>query len=327
MSLVHRVVVLALPQVFPFELGIPARVFGAALGPDGRALYEVVTCSVDGRAVATNADFTIGVHRGLDALAAADTVVVAPTDAAVDPTDPDDAALDAAGLALVGLPTGIRVASICTGAEVLARAGLLDGRPATTHWGHVAAFRARHPRVQVDPDVLYVDDGDVLTAAGAASGIDLCLHLVRADHGVEVANRAARACVVPPHRAGGQAQYIDHPMPAPAAASTAATRSWALDRLDSPLDLATLAGHAAMSVRTFTRRFRDEVGTSPNRWITDQRLALARRLLETTDLPVDHVAQRVGIGTAASLRLHLHAAIGVSPIAYRRTFRPEPSPT
>jgi transcriptional regulator GlxA family with amidase domain len=133
--------------------------------------------------------------------------------------------------------------------------------------------------------------------------------------------------VVPPHRAGGQAQYIDHPMPAPAEASTAATRSWALARLDAQLDLATLADHAAMSVRTFTRRFRDEVGTSPNRWITEQRLALARRLLETTDLPVDHVAQRVGIGTAASLRLHLHAAIGVSPITYRRTFRTQPTPT
>jgi transcriptional regulator GlxA family with amidase domain len=313
--------VLALPGVFPFELGIPARVFGAALDGDGRALYEVVTCSVDGRPVATNSDFTIGVQRSLGALHEADTVVVPPTDATLAPTPAVADVLDAAGAALLGLPATTRVASICTGAEVLARAGLLDGRPATTHWGHAEAFRARHPRVRLDPDVLYVDDGDVLTAAGAASGIDLCLHLVRRDHGVEVANRAARACVVPPHRAGGQAQYVDHPVPAPAGASTADTRVWALGRLDAPLDLATMAGHAAMSVRTFTRRFRDEAGMSPNQWLTQQRVALARRLLETTDLTVDQVAQRVGIGTAASLRLHMSASLGVSPTAYRRTFR------
>ena len=167
------------------------------------------------------------------------------------------------------------MASICTGADVLARAGLLDGRPATTHWRHAEAFRARYPEVRLDPDVLYVDDGNVLTAAGAASGIDLCLHLVRRDHGVEVANRAARACVVPPHRAGGQAQYVDHLMPVSAEASTADRRSdWALERLGAHLDLATMATHAAMSVRTFTRRFRDEVGMSPNRWLTQQRLVL-----------------------------------------------------
>jgi transcriptional regulator GlxA family with amidase domain len=322
MPTVHRVVVLALPGVIPFELGIPARVFGAALDGHARALYEVVTCSVDGRPVATNADFTIGVRHDLSALQDADTVVVPPADTELVPTPEVADALDAAGGALRGLPAETRVASICTGADVLARAGLLDGRPATTHWRHAEAFRARHPEVQLDPDVLYVDDGDILTAAGAASGIDLCLHLVRRDHGVEVANRAARACVVPPHRAGGQAQYVDHLIPVSAEASTADTRSWALERLDAQLDLATMAAHAAMSVRTFTRRFRDEVGMSPNRWLTQQRLALAQRLLETTDLPVDQVAQRVGIGTAASLRLHMSAALGVSPTAYRRTFRP-----
>ena len=321
MSTVHRVVVLALPGVFPFELGIPARVFGAALDGDGRALYEVMTCSVDGRPVATNADFTIGVQHDLSALAKADTAVVPPTDATLAPTPEMADVLDAAGAALLALPAQTRVASICTGADVLARVGLLDGRPATTHWRHAEAFRARHPEVRLDPDVLYVDDGNVLTAAGAASGIDLCLHLVRRDHGVEVANRAARVCVVPPHRAGGQAQYVDHPVPASAEASTAATRSWALERLDAQLDLATMAAHAAMSVRTFTRRFRDEVGMSPNQWLTQQRLTLARRLLETTDLSVDHVAQRVGIGTPASLRLHISASLGVSPTAYRRTFR------
>ncbi len=322
----HRVVVLALPGVFPFELGIPARVFRAATDPEGRPLYEVVTCSVDGRDVPTNADFVVGVQRGLSALAAAGTVVVPPSDSSLAPTAATVAAAAAARAALARLRPGVRVASICTGADLLAEAGLLDGRPATTHWGHAEAFQARFPRVRLDPRVLYVDDGDVLTSAGAASGIDLCLHLVRRDHGVEVANRAARSCVVPPHRDGGQAQYIDHPVPAPAEASTAATRAWALARLDTPLTLAGLAGHAAMSVRTFTRRFRDEVGMSPNRWLTQQRVALARRLLETTDLPVDRVAQRAGMGTAASLRLHMAATLGVSPTAYRRTFRAGPDP-
>ena len=333
MPRLHRVVVLALPGVFPFELGIAARVFGAARDAEGRALYEVVTCSVDGRPVATNADFRVAVERDLTATSEADTVVVPPIDVTGEPTPADDALLDAAGAALRALlsppepgrghgpAADVRVASICTGADVLARAGILDGRPATTHWGHAEVFRARYPRVRLDPDVLYVDDGDVLTAAGAASGIDLCLHLVRRDHGVEVANRAARACVVPPHRDGGQAQYIEYPEPAPADASTAEARAWALQHLDAPLDLATLAGRAAMSVRTFTRRFRDEVGLSPNRWLTQQRVALALRLLETSDLPVDQVAQRVGMGTAASLRLHLAASVGVSPTAYRRTFR------
>jgi transcriptional regulator GlxA family with amidase domain len=317
MSPSHRVAVLALPGVFPFELGIPSRVLGAARDGHGRRLYEVVTCSIDGADVTTNQDFAVRVGRDLSALATADTVVVPPADVPPPP---------AAIAALRAVRPGIRVASICTGADVLAEAGLLDGRPATTHWGHADAFRARYPDVRLDPGVLYVDDGDVLTSAGAASGIDLCLHLVRRDHGVAVANRAARACVVPPHRDGGQAQYVDQPVPPTDGASTAATRAWALDRLDASLTLATLAAHAAMSVRTFTRRFRDEVGMSPNRWLAQQRVALARRLLETTDMPVERVAERAGLGTAASLRLHMAGAVGVSPTAYRRTFRSAPGP-
>jgi transcriptional regulator GlxA family with amidase domain len=308
----HRVAVLALPGVFPFELGIPSRVLGSARDGRGRRLYDIVTCSSDGGDVATNEDFAVRVGHGLAALAEADTVVIPPADAPPPP---------AAIAALRRLRPGMRLASICTGADVLAEAGLLDGRPATTHWGHADTFRARYPAVRLDPGVLYVDDGDVLSSAGAASGIDMCLHLVRRDHGVAVANRAARACVVPPHRDGGQAQYIDQPVPAPDGASTAATRAWALARLDAPLTLAALAAHAAMSVRTFTRRFRHEVGLSPNRWLTQQRIALARRLLETTDLPVERVAERAGLGTAASLRLHMADAVGVSPTAYRRTFR------
>jgi len=213
------------------------------------------------------------------------------------------------------------VMSICTGAFVLAAAGLLDDRPATTHWAHVERFRTRYPRVKLDPDVLFVDDGDILTSAGVAAGIDLCLHVIRRDHGSEVANRAARRCVVPPWRDGGQSQFIERPVPAAGDATTGPTRAWALDRLDQPLDLDTLAGHARMSLRTFTRRFREETGMSPGRWLVRQRVELARRLLEGTDLPIERVAAQAGFGTAASLRQHLHAAVGVAPAAYRRTFR------
>lgn len=213
-----------------------------------------------------------------------------------------------------------RIMSICTGAFVLAAAGLLDERAATTHWREAARFAALFPRVRLDPDVLFIDDGDVLTSAGVAAGIDLCLHVIRRDFGSEVANRAARRCVTPPWREGGQAQYIDRPLPDPGGTSTAPTRSWMLQRLAEPLELATLAEHATMSVRTFTRRFREETGLSPARWLLSQRVEHARRLLESTDLPVDEVARRAGFGTSVSLRQHLHAAVGVAPLTYRRTF-------
>ncbi|WP_235030597.1 GlxA family transcriptional regulator [Nonomuraea solani] len=225
----------------------------------------------------------------------------------------------AAALAL--FPAGARIVSICTGAFTLAAAGLLDGRPATTHWNLAARFRELFPEVALDAGVLFVDDGDVLTSAGAASGVDVCLHLVRKDHGSQVANRVAGRCVVPPWRDGGQAQYIEQPVPEPSAAGTAATREWALQRLDEPLTLTDLAGHARMSLRTFARRFQDEVGMSPGQWLIQQRVARARELLESSDLPVEQIAGRVGFATAASLRQHLHVAIGVSPQAYRRTFQ------
>ncbi|MFB4265091.1 GlxA family transcriptional regulator [Nonomuraea sp. GTA35] len=308
----HRVVVLALDGVYPFELGIPQRVFGVADG-----LYEVVTCTVDGRPVRTCADFTIMADRGPEALASADTVIIPPYTAA-----PDSAELPApVADALALIPAGARIVSICTAAFTLAAAGLLDGRPATTHWALAPRFRELFPRVALDANVLFVDDGDVLTSAGAASGVDVCLHLVRKDHGSQVANHVARRCVVPPWRDGGQAQYIEQPVPEPSATGTAATREWALTRLDQPLTLTDLARHARMSLRTFARRFRDEVGTSPGRWLIQQRVARARELLESSDLPVEVIAARVGFGTAASLRQHLHAAIGVSPQSYRHTFQ------
>lgn len=304
--------VLALDGVYPFELGIPSRIFGAA---DGR--YEVLTCSVDGQPVRSSADFTIGVEHGPEILATADTVVVA----SMTPTDiPAELSAEVAA-ALARIRPDARIVSICTAAFVLAAAGLLDGRRATTHWQVTDAFRRRHPHVDLDPDVLFVDDGRILTSAGAASGVDVCLHIVRTDHGSELANAVARRCVVPPFRDGGQAQYIEQPVPESGAASTAATRAWALEHLDEPLTLADLAAHARMSLRTFARRFNDEVGLSPGRWLIQQRVARARHLLESSDLSVDQIAGQVGFATGASLRQHLHAAIGVSPQAYRRTFQ------
>ncbi|MEV7417799.1 helix-turn-helix domain-containing protein [Streptomyces sp. NPDC089919] len=315
----HRIAVLALPGVPPFELGIPSRVFGSAVGEDGEPLYEVTVCTADGAPVLSDAGFTVQPAAGPEALTAADTVIVPPTHAMPElgrggPLPPAVAA------AIAGIRPGTRLVSICTGSYVLAAAGLLDGRPATTHWNLALEFRRAYPRVRLDEDVLFVDDGDVLTSAGVAAGVDLCLHVIRRDHGAATANRAARMCVVPPWRDGGQAQYIDRPVPEPTVATTTATRAWALDRLDAPLTLAELAAHAGMSLRTFTRRFRDEVGTTPVQWLTAQRLELARGLLETSDLPVDLVAHRAGFGSGNSLRQHMRAALGVSPIAYRRTF-------
>lgn len=305
-------VVLALDGVYPFELGIPSRIFGAA---DGR--YEVLTCTVDGQPVRTNADFTVGVEHGPEILATADTVVVA---SMAIPHIPTDLSAEVAA-ALARIRPDARIVSICTAAFVLAAAGLLDGRKATTHWCVVDLFQRRYPHVEIDPDVLFVDDGRILTSAGAASGVDVCLHIVRTDHGSELANSVARRCVVPPFRDGGQAQYIEQPVPRSGAASTAATRDWALERLDEALSLADLAGHARMSLRTFARRFNEEVGMSPGRWIVQQRVTRARHLLESSDLSVDQIAGHVGFATGASLRQHLHAAIGVSPQAYRRTFQ------
>jgi transcriptional regulator GlxA family with amidase domain len=310
----HRVVVLALDGVIPFELGIPGRIFGAARGPGDESLYEVLTCTLDGGPVRTAADFAIVVDHDATVLAGAGTVVIPPF---AGPYSEERLAT-----ALTGVRPGTRIMSICTGSFVLGAAGLLDGRPATTHWAEAGHFQKLFPKVELDPDVLFVDDGDVLTSAGAAAGVDLCLHVIRRDHGSEVANRAARRCVVPPWRDGGQAQYIERPVPEPHDTGTAPVRAWALERLDRPLSLADLAAQAGMSVRTLTRRFREEVGMSPGRWLTLQRIERARHLLEATDLPVDQIARMAGFGTAVSLRQHLHATLGVAPIAYRRTFQP-----
>ena len=318
LAMAHRVVVLAVEDSVGFDLCIPPQVLNAAVGEDGEPLYEVVVCSA-GEPVRMTAGFTAVFDHGPEVLAEADTVIV-PGTKAVGPRRRGVLGADlAAALALVR--PGTRMISICTGAFVLGAAGLLDGRRATTHWRFAEDVRALFPKVDLDPDVLFVDDGDVLTSAGLAAGMDLCLHVVRSDHGSEVANRAARYCVVPPWRDGGQSQFIDAPVPVGDGSGVSATRAWALDRLAEPLDLAALAGHARMSVRTFSRRFRAETGVSAGTWLIQQRVRRARELLEETDLPVDEVARRSGLGTAASLRQHLRTAIGVAPLAYRRTFR------
>lgn len=317
----HRVVVLALDGLLPFELGIPHRIFGRPKDARRRHLYEVVTCSIRPPGpVETDADFAIHVDNGPEALATADTVIV-PASYELGPVYEEGVLTDELTAALAHIRPGTRLASICTGVYVLAAAGVLDGRPATTHWADAERLQRMFPRIKVDPDVLFIDDGDILTSAGVAAGIDLCLHMVRRDHGTAIANDVARRTVVPPHRDGGQAQYIHRPVPDPQQASTTTARAWALGRLHEPIQLRDMADQESMSVRTFTRRFREEVGISPGQWLTQQRVERARHLLESTDLSVDQVARDAGFGTAQSMRQHLQAALGVTPTTYRRTFR------
>ncbi|WP_075661516.1 GlxA family transcriptional regulator [Streptomyces acidiscabies] len=317
----HHVVVLALDGILPFELGIPHRIFGRPRDARGRHLYEVITCSVRPPGpVRTDADFSIMVEHGPEALAEADTVIV-PASYQLGPVFKEGVLTPELESALARMRPGARLASICTGVYVLAAAGRLDGRPATTHWSDAEHLQRVFPRVAVDPNVLFIDDGDVLTSAGVAAGIDLCLHIVRRDHGAAVANEVARRTVVPPYRDGGQAQYIERPVPDARQASTTAARAWALARLHEPIQLRDMAAQEAMSVRTFTRRFREESGVSPGQWLTSQRIEHARHLLESTDLSIDRIAHDAGFGTAQSMRQHLQTALGVTPSAYRRTFR------
>lgn len=320
----HRVAVLVRHGMLPIEAGIVHQIFGQARSAAGQPLYTVLTCALEPGEVRTDTDFTVQVAHGPELLAEADTVVVPASGVDYEPgADPwGSGRLDEAmAKALARIRPGTRIASICTGSFVLAAAGLLDGRRATTHWMSADDFRRWFPDVALDPDVLYTDEGDVLTAAGVASGLDLCLHMIRRDHGAAVANDVARRTVVPPHREGGQAQYIRRPLPEPRVSSTGRARAWALEHLDRPLNLRQLAACESMSVRTFTRRFREEVGHSPLQWLTQQRIERARQLLEETELTVERIAAEAGFGTAASLRQHLQAALGVSPRAYRRTFR------
>jgi transcriptional regulator GlxA family with amidase domain len=315
----HRVAVLALGEVIGYDMSIPPQIFSAATDEDGESRYDVRICGLDRSPLRVHSGYAMVPDHGREALAGADTVIIPGT--RIEGPRRHGTLPPEVAEALALIPPGARIMSICTGAFVLGAAGILDGRPATTHWAYAEQFRRLYPEVLLDEDVLFVDDGDVLTSAGLGAGVDLCLHVVRRDHGHEVANRAARYCVVPPWRDGGQSQYIERQVPEPGTDGTAPARAWALRRLHQPLDLAALAGHARMSVRTFSRRFREETGMSPGTWLIQQRVRHARHLLETTDLPVDRVATESGLGTAASLRQHLRASIGVSPLAYRKTFR------
>lgn len=316
----HRVAVLALDGVIAFELGIPDRVFSAATLDDLTPKYDVRVCSLDGRPVRTSSGFTINVEHGPELLREADTVVVATLQADGPLCDVREIP-DGLAEAFAGIRPEARIVSFCSAAFVLAELGLLDGKPATTHWMLTDQLRTRFPKVEVDPDVLFVDAGRILTSAGAGSAIDLCLHLVRLDHGSRVATAVARRCVFPPWREGGQAQFIERPVPESSGIGTAEVREWALRQLDRPLSIDELARRARMSRRSFTRRFREETGQSPTQWLTRQRVEHARRLLESSELTVDQIARRTGLGTGVSLRQHLRAVLGVSPSAYRRTFR------
>ncbi|MEU8751688.1 helix-turn-helix domain-containing protein [Streptomyces chartreusis] len=296
-----------------FELSLAHEVFGSA--PDGVGVpwYDVQVCGTGAVRVGR---FRLKADQGLDRLRHADTVIV-PGWVDVDVEPPGDL-VDAVRAAH---EAGARIASLCTGAFVLAAAGLLDGRRATTHWAHTDVLAERFPRVAVDPDVLYVDNGSVLTSAGKAAAMDLCLHLVRLDHGSSVANAVARRLVVPPHRAGGQAQFVAAPVPSRDDHPLAALLPWAIERLDRPLTVEDLARRAGMSSRHLGRHFRAVTGTTPLQWLLTQRIRRAQELLENSDDGVDAVATATGMGTATTLRRHFNRTVGVPPDAYRRTFR------
>ncbi|MER7466681.1 helix-turn-helix domain-containing protein [Streptomyces sp. NPDC097981] len=302
------------PGVLHFELAAACDVFGVDRSDLVDPWYEFAVCGPD--TVPVGGRFRLESDAGLDRLVDADTVIVP---ACADPdADPPAELVDAVRAAH---DAGARVASLCTGAFVLAAAGLLDGRRATTHWLHAAALAAKYPRVKVDPDVLYIDHGSVLTSAGKAAAMDLCLHLVRIDHGSAVANQVARRLVVPPHRAGGQAQFVATPVPEPRDHPLGALLAWAVERLDQPLTVEDLARRANMSSRHLARVFTDITGTTPLRWLLTQRVHRAQELLETTDNTIGAIATATGMGSDTTLRRHFNRAVGVPPEAYRRTFR------
>ncbi|MEV4534402.1 helix-turn-helix domain-containing protein [Asanoa sp. NPDC049518] len=296
-----------------FEIAMACEIF--VRDPSGLAdpWYDLLVCGPGPVGVGR---FRLDPDAGLDRLADADTVIV-PAVEDVDAELPPDL-VDAVRAARAN---GRRIVSLCTGAFVLAAAGVLDGLRATTHWAHTDVLAQRYPRVTVDPDVLYVDNGDVLVSAGKAAAIDLCLHLIRRDHGSTVANAVARRLVVPPHRAGGQAQFVTTPVPARDDHPLATLFPWAMARLDHPLTVEDLARQANMSSRNLARHFRSATGTTPLQWLSTQRIRRAQELLENTDASIDAIAEAAGMGTATTLRRHFHRTVGVAPDAYRRTFQ------
>ncbi|MFE9644041.1 GlxA family transcriptional regulator [Streptomyces sp. NPDC006365] len=315
---VHRVVVIVDENSNPFELGCATEIFGLRRPEIGRDLYDFRLCSPEPRTLMRDGFFTLTGVAGLEAADTADTLIV--------PNRPDvevprrPAVLDAVRRAHA---RGARLVGFCSGAFTLAEAGVLDGRRATAHWQWADSFRMRFPAVRLEPDVLFVDDGDILTAAGSAAALDLGLHVVRRDYGAEVANSVSRRLVFAAHRDGGQQQFVERPMPDLPDESLAPLLAWAQERLDSPLTVSDLASRAAVSAATLHRRFRTQLGTTPLTWLTGERIALACRLIERGESRFEMVARRSGLGTAANLRTLMRRETGITPSAYRRRFGPE----
>ncbi|MER7460410.1 helix-turn-helix domain-containing protein [Micromonospora sp. NPDC126480] len=314
----EHVVAVAVTENLPiFELAVPQEVFGTDRRDIADPWYEMRLCAAEPGPLRATGGSWLNPSYGLDDLVEADTVLV-PACARATQVDPPAALVEALRVAHA---RGKRIVGICTGAYVMAAAGLLDGRRATTHWMNAQDFAARFPLVDLDPRVLYVDEGDILTSAGTAAAIDLCLHLVKRDHGTAIAHEVARRMVVPPHRAGEHTQYPPPPVRGVSPNDLGPVLEWARGRLDRPLTVNDLAREANMSPRTFARRFRETLGTTPLQWLLEQRVRLAQELLETTDDPVERIAHRTGFGTGANLRQHFGRVSGVTPQTYRHVFR------
>ncbi|WP_405761577.1 helix-turn-helix domain-containing protein [Streptomyces sp. NBC_01420] len=315
--MLNNVAALMLDDVHPFELGVLCEVFGLDRSDEGLPVHDFAVVSAEGPVLRTHAGFTISTPYGLDRLEEADLVAV-PAGSRFGERDFPEEVLVALRRAV---ERGARVLSVCSGAYLLGAAGLLDGRHCTTHWRHADDLARRFPEAVVEPDVLYVEDGPVTTSAGTAAGIDACLHLVRQAYGPAAANTIARRMVVPPHRDGGQAQYIERPLPRTRCDTVGDTLAWMERHLDQEMTVEQLAAQAHMSPRTFARRFQQETGTTPYRWLLRQRVLLAQHLLETSDETIDAIADRTGFGNAAALRHQFVRALDTTPQAYRRTFR------
>lgn len=313
----HTVAVLALDQVIPFDLTAPIDTFGWARLPDGRPAYRVRVCSPTEEVSVAAGAFTVRAPYGLEELAEADTIILP---GVADPTVPLPP--EVAEAVRAAAANGTRIASICVGAFVFAATGLLDGLRATTHWAAARDLAAMYPEVTVDPNVLYVDNGQFLTSAGAAAAMDMCLHMIRTDHGSAVAAHAARLCVMPLEREGGQAQFIVHDQPpAPAGATLEPLLSWLEDNCDRDFTLDEIAARAGMSTRTLNRRFREQTGTTPLQWLHRTRVRRAQYLLENTAHPVERIATQAGFGSPTAFRERFRRVVGTSPQAYRRAFK------
>ncbi|GAB3888160.1 GlxA family transcriptional regulator [Terrabacter terrigena] len=318
--MLRTIAVIVQEPVAMFELGVLCEVFGIDRTDDGVPAFDFRVCaSRPGEVLRTTSGLGVTATHPLEAARDADLVAI-PGGSVDGPYDPE--VLD---ILRHTVAHGGRVLSVCSGAFQLAAAGLLDGRDCTTHWRYAARLADEHPRACVDLDVLYVEDGPVLTSAGTAAGIDACLHLVRTELGSEVATRIARRMVVPPHRSGGQRQFVEIPLPAEPCEGLQDVMEWVAERLDEEHSIPSLARRAAMSERTFARRFTAEVGTTPHKWLTSQRVLRARHLLESTELDVERIARESGFATAAVLRHHFQREIGIPPVAYRRAFAKQPA--